>query len=142
MSKKLLFGIFIILPSLLIASITDNQRKQYEELINNYDLQGPSELYTITADCDKKNIDKIESGLTGEAVSVIDYHYTLYLIIREHKIFKVEITDYEFNEEVKSCIENRTLDSIRIKSLPKKGLIPIIVKFPAFITKKSDHEIK
>ncbi|WP_041958819.1 hypothetical protein [Sulfurospirillum arsenophilum] len=136
MFKKLVLIVFIIFPSFLLSEITDKQKKEYEELMNNYDLKGPSELYIITANCDKKHIDKIESNLKGEEIRIIDYHYTLWLMVSEHKISKVEISNFDFSEEVKSCIEQETLNSVNAPTLPNYGTIPIIVKFPAFITKK------
>ena len=136
---KKTFLIIAIVPLLAFGAMTANQQKEYEKLMSNYDMQGPSGLYSITAECDKKNLESIEAKLKGEEFEVVEYNYTLYLIIRESKVSKVEIRDYEFGEDVKTCVENTTLNTIKLKKLPPKGLIPIGVKFPAFITKKSEN---
>jgi hypothetical protein len=135
---KINFLIIIFLAININASMTPNQQKIFDNLTKNYDLQGPNEIYNITATCDKKNIDKIESTLKGEEIHIIDYKYNVYLIIKDHKISKVSVKDFNGTDKLKSCIENEILNTIKLKKLPKKGLIPISIKFPAFITKKTE----
>jgi hypothetical protein len=118
--------------------MTKYQEEQYSNLINSYDLKGPEEIYSITVKCDKARIDKIESTLKGEDIHIIDYQYNIFLQIKEHNITKVFVEDLNETTKLRVCIENEIFNTIKIKKLPKKGLVPISIKFPAFITKKTE----
>ena len=105
---------------------------------SKYTIKGPSPMFNITVDCDRDTLSVIEKRLKHGEEEVYLYQYTIYLLIKEHKVDSIELRGMDFDQKVQQCILDAFLKGFNPKGeYPESGLIPVEIEFPALITSET-----